>query len=76
MSLPQHLEEASKRLEDAAFRIEAARTQPSTPANLRAWLIALTDHGPALSDIHRLNNQSIHEKLHAIAGRLGVELVL
>ena len=76
MSLPKHLAAASERLAEAAFRIEAARTQPSTPANLRDWLIALTDHGQALSDIQRLNNESIHEKLHAIAGRLGVERAL
>jgi hypothetical protein len=76
MSLPKHLGEAAKRLEDASFRIDAARVRPPTLASLQAWLAALTDYGQALSDIQRLNNESIHEKLHAIAGRLGVEHVL
>jgi hypothetical protein len=76
MSLPKHLDVAAKRLEDASFRIEAARAKPPTPASLQEWLAALTDYGKALSDIQRLNNESIHEKLHAIAGRLGVEHVL
>ena len=76
MSLPKHLEEAAKGLEDASFRIEAARAKPPTLASLRDWLAALTAYAQALSDIQRLNNESIHEKLHAIAGPLGVEHVL
>ena len=76
MSLPKHLEEAAQRLKDASFRIEAARAKPPTLASLQVWLAALTDYGQALSDIQRLNNESIHEKLHAIAGPLGVEHVL
>lgn len=63
-------------MKDASFRIEAARAKPSTVATLQDWLAALTDYGKALSDIQRLNNESIHEKLHAIAGRLGVDHVL
>ncbi|HLK10774.1 MAG TPA: hypothetical protein VKW76_05300 [Candidatus Binatia bacterium] len=76
MSLPKHLEEAARRLEDASSRIEAARAKPPTPASLQDWLVALTEYCTALSDIQRLDNESIHEKLHAIAGRLGVERVL
>jgi hypothetical protein len=76
MSLPKHLEAAAKRLEDASFQIEAARAKPPTLESLRDWLAALTDQVQALSDIQRLNNESIHEKLHAIAGPLGIERVL
>jgi hypothetical protein len=76
MSLPQHLEEAVERLEDASRRIEAARAKRVTLPRLAEWLAALTDYGRALSDIQRLDNESIHEKLHAIAGRLGAEHVL
>jgi hypothetical protein len=72
MSLPKHLEEAAERLEGASRRIDAARAKPPTVASLGGWLAALTDYTQALSDIQRLDNQSIHEKLHAIAGRLGV----
>ena len=49
---------------------------PPTVANLREWMAALTDYCRALSDIQRVNSQSIHEKLHAIAGLLGVERTL
>jgi hypothetical protein len=54
----------------------AARSMPPTVASLQGWLAALTDYCQALSDIQRLNNESIHEKLHAIAGPLKVEHVL
>jgi hypothetical protein len=76
MSLPRHLEEAAGRLEQARFAIEEARAALPTLASLQAWLGALTEYCEALSDIQRLTNESIHEKLHAIAGRLGVEDVL
>jgi hypothetical protein len=76
MSLPRHLEEAADRLEQARFRIEGARAALPTLASLQAWLGTLTDYCEALSDIQRLTNESIHEKLLAIAGRLGVEDVL
>jgi hypothetical protein len=76
MSLPRHLEEAADRLERARFAIEEARAAIPTLASLQAWLGALTDYCEASSDIQRLTNESIHEKLHAIAGRLGIEDVL
>lgn len=75
MSLPKHLEEAAERLEQARFEIDA-RAQVPTLATVQQWLAALTDYCQALSDIQRLNNESIHEKLHAIAGRLGLEDVV
>jgi hypothetical protein len=76
MSLHKHLEEAAERLEEARFGIEDARGKVPTFATLQEWLAALTYYCQALSDIQRLNNESIHEKLHAIAGRLGLEDVL
>ena len=73
MSLPKHLEDAVARLKEALFRIEQARAKPLTLENQRDWLNALTDFSLALSDIHEYNNESIHEKLHEIAGRLGMK---
>jgi hypothetical protein len=76
MTLPKHLEDAAARLNDAAGRIEQARARPTSPENQRDWLGALTDYAYALSDLQRYNNESIHEKLHAVAGRLGVGAAL
>ena len=73
MSLPKHLENAVARLNEASVRIEQARAKPLTLENQRDWLNALTDFSLALSDIHEYNNESIHEKLHEIAGRLGMK---
>jgi hypothetical protein len=73
MSLPKHLEEAAARLKEASYRIDQARAQPPSLESLQAWLSALTDYSFAVSDMHQLNNESIHEKLHDIAGRLGLE---
>ena len=73
MSLPKHLDEAVSRLKEASVRIKQARVKPPTLKSQREWLIALTDFSQALSDIHEFNNESIHEKLHEIAGRLGLK---
>lgn len=73
MSLPKHLEEAVGRLKEASARIEQARAKPGTLESQQEWLVALTDFSRALSDIHEFNNESIHEKLHEIAGRLGLK---
>ena len=70
MAVPQHLEDAVNRLKDASWRIDQARPKASTIEHLRKWLIALTDFSVALSDIQRYNNESIHEKLHELAGRM------
>lgn len=67
MSLGKHLDEAVSRLNVASARIEEARARPTTEASLRDWLAALTDYSVALNEVHLLNNQSIHEKLHALA---------
>ena len=76
MALPKLLEEAAARLDEASYRIGEVRTQSPTIATLHEWMSAMTDYCLALSDIQRLNNESIHEKLHAIAGRLGLERAL
>ncbi|MBI4401133.1 MAG: hypothetical protein HY581_05835 [Nitrospirae bacterium] len=72
MAVPKHLEEAVARLTEASLRIEQARTKPATLENLQAWLVALTDFSTALSEVQEYNNESIHEKLHEIAARVGL----
>lgn len=72
MAVPKHLEEAVDRLEAAASRIDIAQKMPLTLENLKEWMVGLTDYAKALSDIHRYNNESIHEKLHELAARVGL----
>lgn len=76
MTIPKHLEEAVSRLEDASARIEQARAAPTTLETLRDWLEAVTAYAEALSDVHRFTNESVHEKLHALATRLGDQRLL
>jgi hypothetical protein len=73
MTLPQHLDDAAARLKEATWRIDQAREQPATVESLRAWLDALTDFSFALSELHQLNNESIHEKLHELVGHRGFQ---
>ncbi len=70
MPIPAHLEEAAARLSEASWRIDQAKAKPLNPETQREWLSALTDFSVALSDIQRFNNESIHEKLQALGGRL------
>jgi hypothetical protein len=35
-------------------------------------LAALTDYAEALKDIQEYSNESVHEKLHQLAGRVGL----
>ena len=72
MPVPKHLDEAVARLKEALAHIDEARAKPPTPETIREWLSALTDYAIAQSDIQAYNNESIHEKLHEIAGRSGV----
>lgn len=72
MSIPKHLEAAAARLKDASMRIEVAREGPVTCENQQRWLDALTDYCMALGDIQSCNNESIHEKVHEPAGRIGL----
>lgn len=73
MSLPKHLDEAVVRLKEASWRIDQARAKPTTMENLQEWLAALTDYSLALSEVHELSTESIHEKLHEIAHRVGMK---
>ena len=70
MAVPAHLEDAAARLSKASWRIDRAKGQTFTGESQREWLAALTDFSLALSDIQRFNNESIHEKLHDLTGRL------
>ncbi len=72
MAVPKHLEEAATRLQDASLRIAAARELPLTAENQKAWLEALSDFCAALADIQTYNNESVHEKLHELAARIGL----
>lgn len=72
MTVPKHLDNAAARMKDASFRIEAARQGPLTCENQKAWLEALTDYCMALSEVQTYCNESVHEKLHELAGRTGV----
>lgn len=72
MSLGKQLEQAAGRLKEAARRIQQAREKPASVESQQEWLAALTDYVTALSDIQEFNNESVHEKLHALAGRAGL----
>ena len=70
MALPKHLDDAADRLHEAFARIEEARAKPTSPESLHEWLAALTDYAQALTDLHEFSNESVHEKLHLLAGLL------
>lgn len=72
MPVPKLLEEAVARLKEASARIDVAREKPPTLESLQEWLAGLTDFSHALSEIQEYNNESVHEKLHEIAARLGL----
>ncbi|WP_164001779.1 hypothetical protein [Pyxidicoccus caerfyrddinensis] len=66
MPLPQHVDDATTRFEDAQRRIEEARAKPPRVENLHAWMNALSDYALVLSALHEYTNESIHEKLHVL----------
>ncbi len=72
MTVSRHVEEAAGKLQEAARQIALAREGPDTSESQRAWLEGLTAYCAALADIHTYNNESIHEKLHELAGRIGL----
>ena len=72
MTVPKHLEAAAARMKEATFRIEEARQGPVTCENQKVWLEALTDYCLALSEVQAYCNESVHEKLHQLAGRTGL----
>ena len=43
-----------------------------TCENQKVWLEALTDYCLALSEVQSYHNESVHEKLHELAGRAGI----
>lgn len=73
MSVPRHLEDAAARIKEATRRIAQAREGPTTCENQKVWLEALTDYCQALTDIQTYNNESVHEKLHELAGKIGLK---
>ena len=72
MTLPKHLDEAAAKMKEAAFRSEEARQGPMTSESQKVWLEALTDYCQALSEVQAFCNESVHEKLHELAGRMGL----
>jgi len=72
MTVSRHLDEAAEKLQETARQIALAREGPNDYQNQRGWLEALTSYCEALADIHTYNNESIHEKLHELAGRIGL----
>ncbi len=72
MTVPKHLEAAAARMKEATFRIDEARQGPVTCENQKVWLEALTDYCLALSEVQAYCNESVHEKLHELAGRTGL----
>lgn len=72
MTVPKHLDEATTKIKEATFRIGQARQGPLTGENQKVWLEALTDYCVALSEVQAYCNESVHEKLHELAGRVGL----
>lgn len=73
MTIPKRLEDAASRLEDASWRIDLARKKTVSKESQQEWLSALTDYTLALAVIEQANNESVHEKLHQIAGHVHQE---
>jgi hypothetical protein len=73
MPVPRLLDEAASRMLEASRRIEQACIQAASAKGQRKWLAALTDFVLALADVQRFSSESIHEKLHELAGRTGLK---
>ncbi len=71
MTVSHHVEEAAAKLQEAARQITIAREGPATCENQKVWLESLTAYCEALAEIQTYNNESIREKLHELAGRMG-----
>lgn len=72
MTVPKHLDVAAGKMKEALFRIDEARQGPVTCENQKVWLEALTDYCLALSEVQAYCNESVHEKLHELAGHAGL----
>ncbi|MBS1153442.1 MAG: hypothetical protein H6Q89_5140 [Myxococcaceae bacterium] len=73
MALRKLIDEAGARLEDASKRIVECRARPPSAENQQQWLTALTDYLFALAELHQFTNESVHEKLHQLAGVTGLK---
>jgi hypothetical protein len=73
MTVSRHVEEAVGKMKEAERQIALAREGPATCENQQVWLEALTAYCQALADIQTYNNESIHEKLHELAGLAGLK---
>lgn len=73
MAVLRHADEAARRYEEAAFRVEEARRQPASPESLREWLSALSDLVLALAALERANQESVIEKLDLIGRFVGID---
>jgi hypothetical protein len=69
MAFDKQLEQAADRLKIASARIEAARSRPSTPDQVHEWLEALTDYVLAMTDLHDVNVEILHENLDHVIQR-------
>ncbi|MGQ0667015.1 MAG: hypothetical protein ACT4O4_08275 [Nitrospiraceae bacterium] len=72
MTVSRHVAEAVGKLKEAERQITLAREGPATCESQRVWLEALTAYCQALADIQTYNNESTHEKLHELAGLVGL----
>jgi hypothetical protein len=72
MSVSSHLEQAVSRIERAQEIIQEVRRAPATLESQATWLAALTDLCAAMLDVQTFNNESVHEKLHLLGGRIGM----
>ena len=70
MPIPKHLDDAAERLARAEARILQMGEPPVTVDGLRDWVRALTEYVFALSEVQRYSNESVHEKLHELAGQV------
>ena len=73
MALPRLVDQAGARLEDAARRLAECRAASPSSENQKQWMIALTDYVLALTELHQFTNESVHEKLHQLAGFSGLK---
>lgn len=70
MATPALLQQAADRLELAQLKLAHFRESPSTPANTRRWLEALTDYALALGEVQAFAQESADERLQALERRV------
>ena len=75
MTVSCHVEEAAAKLQEAARQIALAREGLNSCENQRVWLEGLTAYFARpwpISIPNIIENESVHEKLHELAGRMGL----